>query len=126
MLPDIGNGDSNSSSENNSNSSNSKTLSLLKNGISLEKRVRRELMEQGILDADDFAKSQEDEVLTEIKRVSTELQRINEYNINELKKLQTAAKHEMKRLEVKRKLDLIDQEVSAFAIMSGIDLLIFL
>jgi transcriptional adapter 3 len=49
--------------------------------------------------------------LTEIKRVRTELASIAEYNSNELRKLHSAAKDEMKRLEIKRKLDTVDQEI---------------
>lgn len=53
----------------------------------------------------------DDEVLNEIKRVGKELTAIAEYNRDELKALHAAAKEEMKRLEIKRKLDVIDQEV---------------
>lgn len=91
---------------------NNQTLSMLKNGINIERRVKRELIEQGLLDPDDFQKECEDEILTEIKKVRTELASIAEYNYEELKKLQKAAKDEIKRLEVKRKLDAVDQEVS--------------
>lgn len=40
-----------------------------------------------------------------------ELSAIAEFNCNELRRLHTAAKDEMKRLEVKRKLDAVDQEI---------------
>lgn len=104
-----------SSTENNSSSANraqcSNLASLLKSGIDVEKRLKKELLDLGILEAHDFAKDKEDEVLNEIKRVRTELQAIAEYNRDELKLLRAAAKEEMKRLEVKRKLDRIDQEV---------------
>lgn len=93
------------------NASNNQTLSMLKNGINIERRVKKELIEQGLLDPDDFQKECEDEILTEIKKVRTELASIAEYNYEELKKLQKAAKDEIKRLEVKRKLDAVDQEV---------------
>ncbi|XP_050067389.1 transcriptional adapter 3 [Anopheles maculipalpis] len=108
------------SSNENSNSSSDVThsnharsaVSLLKNGISIERRLRRELIEQGILDADDMPKSQQDdEILSEINRVRTELAVIAEYNSNEIRKLQSMAKDEMKRIEVKRKLDRVDQEI---------------
>ncbi len=95
------------------NTTNNQTLSMLKNGINIERRVKKELIEQGLLDPDDFQKECEDEILTEIKKVRTELASIAEYNYEELKKLQKAAKDEMKRLEVKRKLDAVDQEVKA-------------
>lgn len=90
----------------------SRTMSLLKNGISIERRVKKELIKQGLLDPEDFAKDNEDEILAEIMRVRTELSAIAEHNYTELKKLHSAAKDEMKRLEIKRKLDVVDQEVS--------------
>ena len=92
-------------------------VNLLRNGISIERRVRKELIEQGILDAKDIdppsvvKQEDEDEVLSEIKRVRSELVAIADFNTSELHKLQGAAKEEMKRLEIKRKLDDVDQEV---------------
>nr|XP_029713754.1 transcriptional adapter 3-like [Aedes albopictus] len=114
LLPDC-----NSTSNENSNSSsdighsNSRSaVSLLKNGISIERRLRKELIEQGILDDDDMPKSQQDdEILSEINRVRTEIAVIAEYNSNEIRKLQSMAQDEMKRIEVKRKLDRVDQEI---------------
>lgn len=108
--------DSNDSCTENNPSSANRTKataleSLWKNGIDVEKRLKKELLDLGIFDASDFAKDKEDDVLNEIKRVRTELQAIAEYNRDELKLLRAAAKEEMKRLEVKRKLDRIDQEV---------------
>lgn len=85
----------------------------MRNGILIERRVRKELIEQGILDGmDDVVKEEDDEILSEIKRVRAELSAISDYNSNELKKLYGVAKEEMKRLEIKRKLDTVDQEVS--------------
>ncbi|XP_055624243.1 transcriptional adapter 3 [Toxorhynchites rutilus septentrionalis] len=114
LLPDC-----NSTSNENSNSSsdvghgNSRSaVSLLKNGISIERRLRKELIDQGILDDDDMPKSQQDdEILSEINRVRTEIAVIAEYNSNEIRKLQSMAQDEMKRIEVKRKLDRVDQEI---------------
>ncbi|GAB0096415.1 transcriptional adapter 3 [Sergentomyia squamirostris] len=102
---------SNSGSDNTSSdfASNRSSLPPLKNGICIEKRVRKELIDQGILDPDDFPR--DDEILSEIKRVRTELSAIAEYNSNELKKLYALAKDEMKRLELKRKLDTVDQDI---------------
>lgn len=102
-------GENNSSSANRSNAT--PIASLLKNGIDVEIRLKKELIELGILDISDFPKEKDDEVLNEIKRVRTELESIAEYNLNELKELRIAAKEEMKRLEIKRKLDAVDQEV---------------
>ncbi|XP_055906242.1 transcriptional adapter 3-B isoform X2 [Eupeodes corollae] len=104
--------DSNSSSDN-TNSTNSTlcSLSLLKNGIDLEKRVKQELIEQGLLETEEFVKPDEDEVYSEIKRVTAELSAIAEYNATELRRLQEAAKCEIRRLEIKRKLDVVDHEI---------------
>lgn len=90
------------------------SINLLRNGISIERRVKQELIDQGLLDPDDFAKDNEDEILSEIMRVRTELAAIAEHNHTELQKLQSAAKDEMKRLEIKRKLDSVDQEVGLY------------
>lgn len=105
-------GENNSSSANRSNASVSMPIaSFFKNGIDVEIRLKKELIELGILDISDFPKEKDDEVLNEIKRVRTELESIAEYNLNELKQLRIAAKEEMQRLEIKRKLDAVDQEV---------------
>lgn len=96
---------------------------MARNGISLERRVRQELIEQGLLCAEDFAKdrsgcgggaadgTEDDEILNEIVRVRTELATIAEYNFTELQKLRQLATVEMRRLDVKRKLDIVDQEI---------------
>lgn len=101
--------------ENNSSSANRTNVhaiaSVLKNGIDVEMRLKNELIELGILDINDFSKEKDDEVLNEIKRVRTELESIAEYNLNELKQLRSAATEEIKRLEIKKKLDAVDQEL---------------
>lgn len=84
--------------------------SLLRSGIDVEKRLKKELLDMGLLESNDFNK--EDEVLNEINRVQTELQTIAEYNRNELNFLKTAAKEEIERQEIKNALDRIDQEVN--------------
>lgn len=99
--------DSNSSSE---NISAFNVRSVMRNGISIEKRLKKELAEQGIIDPQEY-ENQEDEVLSEIKRVLAELSAIAEYNSGEIRKLSIAGKEELKRLELKRKLDTVDQEI---------------
>lgn len=100
---------------------------MARNGVSLERRVRQELIEQGLLSADDFGDdgtgdetagraatatvAEDDEILGEIMRVRTELATIAEYNYTELQKLHAQAKSEMQRLDVKRQLDVVDQEI---------------
>lgn len=111
---DLQNSENGTNTENMSNNrggGQSSSSSVMKNGISIERRVKKELIEQGLLDPDDFKPGQDDEILSDIKRVRTELTAIADYNVNELKRLRAAAKEEIKRLEVKRELDSIDQEV---------------
>lgn len=99
-----------SDASNGANDQRNDVQSLMKNGIDIEKRLKKELVEQGILDAEDVSE-EDDEILTEIKRVRAELTAIGEYNANELRKLHKAAVEEMKRLEIKKKLDAKDEEV---------------
>lgn len=108
----IPNNDTDASSANNA-TAHSDPFRAIKNGVSLERRVKQELIDQGLMSADDFAKEDADEILAEIVRVRTELGTIAEYNYKELQKLLEQSKNEMKRLEVKRQLDVVDQEVSA-------------
>lgn len=90
---------------------------MMRNGVSLERRIRQELIDQGLLsdDEDDIGggngPSEDDEILSEIMRVQTELSTIAKYNYTELQTLRQQAKTEMRRLEVKRQLDVVDQKI---------------
>lgn len=89
---------------------------LLKNGIAAERRIRKELIEQGILEAKDAAPGGErqddvDEVLMEIQRVRADLMAIAESNTSQLTMLKEVALNEIKRLEIKRKLDDVDHDI---------------
>lgn len=123
LQSDVSKDSSDSCAENQSSTANrSQTTaiaSLLKNGIDVEKRLKKELFDLGIFDSTDIAKDKDDEILNEIKRVRTELKAIADFNRNELKVLRAAAKGEMKRLDIKRKLDQIDQEVINRSIQSN-------
>lgn len=111
---------SNSSLENIPNNTNMvhtrSATNLLKNGIAAERRIRKELIEQGILEAKDVTPGGElqedvDEVLTEIQKVRSDLMAIAESNTIQLTTLKEVAHNEMKRLEIKRKLDDVDHEI---------------
>lgn len=111
---------SNSSLENIPNNTNMvhtrSAANQLKNGIAIERRVRKELIEQGMLEAKDAAPGGErqddvDEVLMEIQRVRSDLMAIAESNTNQLSTLKEVALDEIKRLEIKRKLDDVDHEI---------------
>jgi transcriptional adapter 3 len=111
---------SNSSLENIPNNSNMvhtrSAANQLKNGIATERRIRKELIEQGILEAKDAAPGGErlddvDEVLMEIQRVRSDLMAIAESNTSQLTTLREVALNEVKRVEIKRKLDDVDHEI---------------
>jgi len=111
---------SNSSLENIPNNSNMmhtrSAANLLKNGIAAERRIRKELIEQGILEAKDVVPINErqeeiDEVLTEIQKVRSDLVAIAESNTSQMVTLKEVAQDELKRLEIKRKLDDVDHEI---------------
>lgn len=112
---------SNSSLENIPNNTNMvhtrSATNLLKNGIAAERRIRKELIEQGILEAKDVTGSTDvqvedvDEVLTEIQKVRSDLMAIAESNTSQLSTLKEVAHNEFKRIEIKRKLDDVDHEI---------------
>lgn len=111
---------SNSSLENIPNNSNMvhtrSAANLLKNGIAAERRIRKELIEQGILEAKDAVpqgavQEEVDEVLSEVHKVRSDLMAIAESNTNQLTMLKEVAVNELKRLEIKRKLDDVDHEI---------------
>lgn len=111
---------SNSSLENIPNNSNMvhtrSAANLLKNGIAAERRIRKELIEQGILEAKDAGpqgggQEDVDEVLTEIQKVRSDLMAIGESNTSQLTMLKEVAVNELKRIEIKRKLDDVDHEI---------------
>ncbi|ALC49869.1 dik [Drosophila busckii] len=103
------------SAEHGSSSSKDKygALNMLKHGVGIEQRLKRELLDSGILLSNELNPHDQDidEVLLEIKRVTSEIGSVAQFNAEELKRLRAAANEEIKRIEVKRKLDTIDQEI---------------
>ncbi|KAL7293852.1 hypothetical protein TKK_0012907 [Trichogramma kaykai] len=84
----------------------------IQNSMNLEMRMHKELVEQGILDAEPQKKNpEEDEILMEIKRCQRELIALSSHNEQQLKKLLQHAKDECKRQELKRKISTVDNEV---------------
>lgn len=78
----------------------------------LEKRIKRELEEQGLLDSDDKVEDDpDDEILMELKQKQQELKTLCQYNISMTKNLLEKAKEEMKKQEQKKKLAQVDSEV---------------
>lgn len=81
-------------------------------GTCLDKRLLKELVDQGILKHDDVNKAvPEDEILAEIKKCQQELVTVNEYNLEELNKLRSAVMNDIHCNQLKDDLDKIDKEV---------------
>ena len=81
------------------------------NGDSLERRLRKELEEQGILDPnDDDGESGQDEVQQELARCQQELRAVSQHNLAQLRRLAKAARDEMARQEVRNRLAEADRE----------------
>ena len=89
----------------------------LGNTAQLERRIRKELEEHGIISLDDILNAtddstgDDDEILDELKRCQHELKALASKNQSHLKKLLALAKKEMTRQEIKRKLEAADTEV---------------
>jgi len=82
------------------------------NGETLEKRVKKELEDQGILDFnDDDTEDGNDEILAELVRCQSELKAVSNHNLSQLKRLVKSAREEMARQEVRNKLSEADKEV---------------
>ncbi|RWS15841.1 transcriptional adapter 3-like protein [Dinothrombium tinctorium] len=86
------------------------------NTAQLEKRIKKELEEHGLLDPDDMctnetAATNEDEVLNELLRYQNELKAIQSQNQSQLKHLLSIAKQEISKQELNEKLQIADNEV---------------
>ncbi|KAK9890256.1 hypothetical protein WA026_010366 [Henosepilachna vigintioctopunctata] len=78
----------------------------------VEKRLKKELVDQGLLTMEDLQKTTpEDEVLSEIKKCQNELITVNEYNKIELNKLRNNVAKDLRRQEVKESLDKCDSKI---------------
>lgn len=82
------------------------------NPAHLEKRIRKELEEQGILDCEDKVEDNpDDEILTELRQKQQELKAVSNYVVSVTKTLLDKTREEMKKQELKKKLATADAEV---------------
>ncbi|XP_064635509.1 transcriptional adapter 3-B-like [Lineus longissimus] len=82
------------------------------NTFTLERRIKKELEEQGILECEDKNEDNpDDEVLMELKRKMAELKSLSAHNVVMTKRLHKLAKEEMARQEMKKKMAAADAEV---------------
>lgn len=89
------------------------TKSSYKNSLTLEKCLRKELVDQGILDPEDLpplTNPADDEILTEIKKCQAELMVVRKENCRNLRSLIGFCKQEMIRVNMKKQLDQVDME----------------
>lgn len=90
----------------------------LGNCIQLEKRVKKELEENGFLDADemntsaDAPGSDDDEILAELHQCQQELKQISALNQATLRMLLNRAKANVAKQELRKKLNAADAEVN--------------
>ncbi|KZS11742.1 Transcriptional adapter 3 [Daphnia magna] len=78
----------------------------------LERRIRQELEEQGILTSEEAnINPADDEILTELRRCQGELRAISQHNLKQLKRLYRLSQEEMKRQDTRKKLMAADAEV---------------
>lgn len=91
---------------------------MLQSGVDVEHRLKKELFDMGFLDEEDCVG--DDEIMNELTRVRVELKAISEFNQAGLRRLKTAALQDMKRLEIKAQLDVVDQKVHFFLFPSSI------
>jgi transcriptional adapter 3 len=83
---------------------------------SLEKQLKKELEDMGILTTDEFegaeaGSSGGDEVLAELERCQAELKAVASHNLSQLRNLANLSRVEMARQEIRSKLEEADNEV---------------
>ena len=71
------------------------------NGESLEKRLKKELEEQGILEPGEDEGDVNDEILTELNRCQDELKAVSQHNQIQIRRLIKSAREEMARQEIR-------------------------
>jgi len=92
-----------------------KSPASFRNSLTLERCLRKELIEQGILDAEDLpplTNPADDEILTDIKKCLGELAILRKTNVRHLRNLSALCKQEMTRNELKKQLEQVDAEVT--------------
>ncbi|XP_064476850.1 transcriptional adapter 3-like isoform X2 [Ornithodoros turicata] len=77
----------------------------------LERRVRRELQEQGLLEEASAVDSSDDQVLAELRRCQAELRALSAHNSTQLATLLKRARDRLQEQELRKKLRIVDNEV---------------
>ena len=77
----------------------------------LEKRIKKELQEYGIIDTDFEKDDEDDEILSELKRCQAELKAVSSHNNTQLTRLLRLAREALVRHDLKKKLRDADAKV---------------
>ncbi|GAB6029025.1 transcriptional adaptor 3 [Chamberlinius hualienensis] len=84
----------------------------ISNTSQLERRIKRELEEQGILEAEDnILENPEDEILAELRKCQSELKTVTSHSLQIKRKLLKLAKEELTKQELRKKLAISDNEI---------------
>ncbi|XP_069950032.1 transcriptional adapter 3-B isoform X3 [Cherax quadricarinatus] len=78
---------------------------------SLEKRIKKELQEQGVMETDYGNEDDEDEILSELRRCQSELRAVSAHNVTQLTRLLNLARESLVRHDLKKRLRDADQKV---------------
>ncbi|XP_064102450.1 transcriptional adapter 3-like isoform X1 [Macrobrachium nipponense] len=78
---------------------------------SLEKRIKKELQEQGVMEMDYGNEDDDDEILSELRRCQAELRAVSSHNVTQLSRLLTLARESLVRHDLKKKLRDAEQKV---------------
>ncbi|CAG0907577.1 unnamed protein product, partial [Cyprideis torosa] len=77
----------------------------------LEKRIKKELEDEGFLETESSEDDGDDEILRELKRCQAELEHVSSINLSQLRKIRERAAAQLKRQSVLDDLDAIDEQV---------------
>ncbi|XP_071552938.1 transcriptional adapter 3-B isoform X1 [Panulirus ornatus] len=78
---------------------------------SLEKRIKKELQEQGVMETDYGNEDDDDEILSELRRCQSELRAVSSHNVTQLTRLLNLARESLVRHDLKKRLRDADQKV---------------
>ncbi|KAK3864340.1 hypothetical protein Pcinc_017059 [Petrolisthes cinctipes] len=83
----------------------------LSSASSIEKRIKKELQDQGVMESDYGNEDDEDEILCELRRCQSELRAVSQHNATQLTRLLNLARDSLVRHDLKKRLRDADHKV---------------